>query len=168
MIFKMKKISASWYFLIGMIIVYLILFIFWQNSFFLSLDFFAKIIYKIIPIFISVFFLMVLTNYFISPKLILRHFGGKGIKKWLFAIISGILSSGPIYMWYPLLAELKDRGLSYGLIACFLYNRAIKIPLLPFAIFYFGVKYIIVLTLLMILFSIVQGLIIDKLMKVKI
>jgi len=29
------------------------------------------------------------------------------MKGWLIAILSGILSSGPIYLWYPLLAD-KD------------------------------------------------------------
>jgi len=61
----------------------------------------------------------------------------KGIKKWIFVIIGGVLSTGAIYMWYPFLADLKDKGLNYGLISCFLYNRAIKIPLLPLMVFYF-------------------------------
>ena len=85
----------------------------------------------------------------------------------VFVIIGGILSSGPIYMWYPLLADLKHKGLSYGLIACFLYNRAIKIPLLPLAIIYFSWRYLFILTFVMIFMSILQGLIINKLMEVK-
>ncbi|MFW5847263.1 MAG: hypothetical protein ACOCUU_03850 [Nanoarchaeota archaeon] len=110
---------------------------------------------------------MSLTNYFITPKFVMRHLGGKGIKKWFFIIIGGILSTGPIYMWYPFLADLKNKNLSYGLIACFLYNRAIKIPLLPIAIFYFGWQYILVLSIVMIFVSVLQGMLINKLMDVK-
>jgi len=62
---------------------------------------------------------MSLTNYFITPERIIRYIEGKGIKKWFFAVIGGVLSSGPIYMWYPLLADLKEKGISNGLIACF-------------------------------------------------
>ncbi len=164
---KLKQISGPWYFLITVVVVYCLLFIFKQDLFFLSLSFFGKIIYKIIPVFILVFVLMALTNYFITPELVLRYFKGKGIKKWFFVIIGGILSAGPIYMWYPLLAELKEKGLNDGLIACFLYNRAIKIPLLPVFVLYFGVKYILVLSLIMIFTSMMQGLIINKLMEVK-
>jgi uncharacterized membrane protein YraQ (UPF0718 family) len=70
-------------------------------------------------------------------------------------------------MWYPLLADLKEKGLSHGLIACFLYNRAIKIPLLPLLIFYFNWQFVIVLTIVMIGASLIQGIFVNKLMEVK-
>ncbi|WP_231288465.1 hypothetical protein [Methanococcus maripaludis] len=110
---------------------------------------------------------MALSDYFITPKVVTKYLVENGIKKWIFVIIGGILSSGPIYMWYPLLADLKDKGMTHGLIACFLYNRALKIPLLPIAVLYFGWKYIAILSLVMIFMSIIQGIIIDKLMGVK-
>jgi uncharacterized membrane protein YraQ (UPF0718 family) len=110
---------------------------------------------------------MIFSNYFITPEFILKHIKEKGIRKWFYVIIGGILSSGPIYMWYPLLADLKHKGLNYGLIACFLYNRAIKIPLLPLAVLYFGWKYVIVLSFVMIAMSIVQGILIDHVMEIK-
>jgi len=162
---KLKQISGSWYFLIIVILTYVFLFIVKQSLFFSSLNFFSKIILKIIPIFILVFVIMAITNYFITPKFVMKHLGDKGVKKWFFVIVGGILSPGPIYMWYPLLADLKNKGLSYGLIACFLYNRAIKIPLLPIAIFYFGVGYILVLTFVMVFMSVFQGILLNKLME---
>jgi len=164
---KPKQISVSWYFLIIVILAYASLFSFKKSLFFSSLNFFSDIILKIIPVFILVFVVMTLTNYFITPKFVMKHLGNKGYKKWFFVIIGGILSSGPIYIWYPLLADLKTKGFSYGLIACFLYNRAIKIPLLPIAIFYFGIKYILVLTFVMVFVSVFQGILLDKLLEVK-
>jgi len=131
------------------------------------MNFFYDIILKIIPVFILVFILMAITNYFITPRFVIKHLKEKGIKKWFFVIVGGILSTGPIYMWYPLLADLKNKGLDYGLIACFLYNRAIKIPLLPLAVIYFSWQYILVLSFVMIFASVVQGIIINKLMDVK-
>ena len=68
-------------------------------------------------------------------------------------------------MWYPLLADLKSKGLNSGLIACFLYNRAIKIPFLPLMIFYFSLKYVLILTVVMVFMSVIQALIINKFMK---
>ncbi len=159
-----KRLSKSWYFLFGVLIAYLILFFLSSKIFFESLNAFTSILVKIIPVFMVVFVLMALVNYFISPKFVMKHLKEKGAKKWFFIIIGGILSSGPIYMWYPLLAELKKKGLSNGLVACFLYNRAIKLPLLPIAIFYFGMKYVLLLTIVMIVASISQGLIIDRIM----
>ena len=163
---KLKQIPGTWYFLISIISIHILLLIFYQEICLSSLIFFYQLIYKMIPIFIFIFVLMTLSNYFITPEFIIKHLKEKGIKKWFFMIVGGILSSGPIYMWYPLLADLKKKGLSYGLIACFLYNRAIKIPLLPLAIIYFSWQYILVLTIVMVVISVIQGILINKLMEV--
>ena len=164
---KLKQLPGSWYFLLIIIIVYFLFSIFNQKIYLDSLDFFGQIIYKIIPIFILVFVLMSLSNYFITPKFVMRHLREKGFRKWFYVIVGGILSTGPIYMWYPLLADLRRKGLSYGLIACFLYNRAIKIPLLPLAILYFSWQYILVLCFVMVFVSVIQGVVLNKLMEVK-
>jgi uncharacterized membrane protein YraQ (UPF0718 family) len=165
---KLKQLSGSWYFLLIIIFVYIITSIFSRQIYLESLIFFNNIIFKIVPIFVLVFVLMTLSNYFITPKIIIKHLKSKGLKKWVFVIIGGILSSGPIYMWYPLLADLKNKGLSYGLIACFLYNRAVKIPLLPLIMFYFNWQYVLVLTITMIIASIFQGVLLNKLIDKKI
>lgn len=159
---KIKKISGKWYFLIFIILIYLFLLFFKLDSFISASLFFLNIFKKIIPVLVAVFVLMSLINYFFTPKIISKYFMKKGIKKWFFVIIGGILSTGAIYVWYPLLSELKDKGLSYGLIACFLYNRAIKIPMLPLIVFYFSLKYVLILCFILILVSVVQGIIVDK------
>ena len=164
---KLKQIPGSWYFLIIILVGYLFLFFIRKDLFSLSMNFFYSILLKIIPVFILVFILMAITNYLLTPKFVMKHLKEKGIKKWLYIVIGGILSTGPIYMWYPLLANLRSKGLDYGLIACFLYNRAIKIPLLPLAVIYFSWQYILVLSFVMIFASIVQGIFINKLMEVK-
>ncbi len=161
---KLKKLSFGFYFLFTVLLAYFLFFIFKQEVFFTSSSLFLEILIKIIPSFILVFVLMIFVNYFISPQFLITHFQGKGLKKWLFAITGGILSTGPIYMWYPLLADLRKKGLNNGLIACFLYNRAIKLPILPVAIFYFGGKYVLILCLVMIFASIIQGFLINKLL----
>ncbi|HMA61501.1 MAG TPA: hypothetical protein VKP78_02515 [bacterium] len=161
---KLSKVSGSWYFLATVLMMYAVLFFVNQQLFLETLQFFYNLLFKIIPIFVAVFILMVLTNYFVTPKFITRHLSDKGFKKWFFIIAGGILSAGPIYMWYPLLADLNKKGLNYGLVACFLYNRAIKIPLIPVAIMYFGWEYVVVLTLVMIFASVIQSGLINRLM----
>ena len=47
-------------------------------------------------------------------------------------------------MWYPFLADLKDKGIKNPLIVTFLYNRAVKLPLIPVMIYYFGLKFVII------------------------
>ena len=156
--------KGRFYFLFLVLLAYFILLLFNKNLFFKSLINLKSLFFKLIPVFLLVFILMFLSNLFLNQKIIANHLKDKGIKKWIFAIVAGILSSGPIYMWYPLLADLRKKGVSYGLIACFLYNRAIKIPLLPVLVYYFGLKYVIILTFVMVLASIIQGVMIDILM----
>jgi len=163
---KSKKDNAGWYFLLIVILIYIIFSIIKPNIVVPSLEFFWSIIIKIIPIFILIFVLMVLIDYFVKPKKLQKYLGkNAGIKGWLIAIISGIISTGAIYMWYPLLNELQKQGVRNAFIATFLYNRAIKIPLLPLLIFYFGLAYTIVLTIVMVIVSIFQGIIVEKIIK---
>ncbi len=156
----------AWWFTIGVGIVYLVIFIINSNTFIKSLKFLLSLLAKIVPIFFLVFILMAIVNFFIKPQKLKQFFEKKKKLKWVLTILLGILSTGPIYMWYPLLADLKEKGMGYGLMACFLYNRAIKIPLLPLMFLYFSWRYIVLLLLLMIIVSVFQGILVDKIMEV--
>ena len=124
---------------------------------------------KVVPILVLVFVFMFLSNLFLDAKKIKKLVGeSAGIKGWFIAIVAGILSSGPIYMWYPLLADLKEKGMKDSFIATFLYNRAVKIPMLPMMIYYFGLPFTAILTVYMILFSIINGVLVEKLLKLHI
>jgi uncharacterized membrane protein YraQ (UPF0718 family) len=68
-------------------------------------------------------------------------------------------------MWYPLLSDLKEKGMKDSLIAAFLYNRAIKIPLLPMMIYYFGWPFALILSIYQVLFSVVNGILVQFLAK---
>lgn len=129
---------------------------------------FGTLLLKMLPILALVFVLMAAIGYFLNAKNLALHTKGKkGLKTWGIAILGGIVSSGPSYMWYPLLAEIRKKGASNGFLACFLYSRAIKIPLIPLMITYFGMLYVIILTIVMILISVVQGILIDFMIKEK-
>ena len=162
---KIEMSHSQWYFLGIVILISIIVFLVVPESFNPSLGFFLTILKKIIPIFFIVFVLMFLINFLISPKQLVRYLGKKSKIGWPIAIITGIISVGPIYMWYPLLSDLQKKGVRNGFIATFLYNRAIKIPLIPLIIFYFGLAFTIVLTCVMIMASVFQGLIIDKILR---
>jgi uncharacterized membrane protein YraQ (UPF0718 family) len=97
-----------------------------------------------------------------NPKTVSKYVGKRsGIKGWFLAISTGILSHGPIYVWYPLLKDLRDKGMRNGLIAAFLYIRAIKIPLLPLMVYYFGLLFMVVLLPYIVIASLVEGKIIE-------
>ena len=66
-----------------------------------------------------------------------------------------------------MLSELKKKGMRTALIATFLYSRAVKLPLLPLMVHYFGAIYTLVLCLYLIIFSVVSGILVEKLTKQK-
>ena len=128
-----------------------------------TLTMFFRILWSILPVLFLVFGIMFISNLLFEPKAISRYLGkGSGIRGWLLATAGGILSTGPIYMWYPLLSDLKSSGMKKSLIAAFLYNRAVKIPMLPVMMYYFGWEFTIILTIYMIIFSVINGIVVEK------
>jgi len=129
-----------------------------------ALDSFIQMADKIAPALVLVFVLIFITDLFLNPKRIEKYLGKQsGLKGWLIAIGAGILSTGPIYAWYALLADLKQQGMRSALMVAFLYSRAVKLPLLPLMIHYFGMGYTLLLCLYLIGFAIVNGIIMQRL-----
>jgi len=161
-----NKISGSVKFLIIVLIIYsataLLNFSITEKAFLNFLQMFIKIV----PILTIIFATMILVNLYFTKDRIRKYLGAKsGIKGWLYAIISGILFSGPPYVFFPLLGELKKGGMKNSLLAVFLYNRNVKIPFLPVTIYYFGLSFTVVLSLYIVIFSILNGKIIGWLVK---
>lgn len=140
--------------------LYLIVAVFDYPAFVQSLRLFSKLLIKVLPVLAGVYLLMFFFDLFFKPKNVAKYLGrGSGVKGYLIAVVSGILSAGPIYIWYSLLSELKKKGMKNSLVAVFLYNRAIKLPLLALMVYYFGGAFTIIITFYMILFSILIGLV---------
>lgn len=115
-----------------------------------------------------VFVLMLVLNLFLKPAQIVKFLGrGAGIKGVIFAAGAGIISAGPIYAWYPLLKDLREKGAANSPLAIFLGNRAVKPFLLPIMISYFGWIYVVILTVFTVLGSIVVGYFVGALVKVE-
>ncbi len=162
---KIKSKKTKWYFLAVVIFVYIIAAVWRSDIFFQALRFSLDIFSKLVPAFIFVFAIMVASNYFLTTSRVIKHVGARaGWRKWVYVIAAGIVASGPIYLWYPVLKDLKDKGMEDGLVATFLYNRAIKFSFIPLMIVYFDWPFIITLTILMIVASVIQGIAINKLM----
>jgi uncharacterized membrane protein YraQ (UPF0718 family) len=161
----MKRGKRGWYGLIFLgfvVVVYFIMFILNPENVVKSLRVSGTILLNLIPVLIIVIFFMGITNYFFKPKAVSKYLGKEsGFKGWLIAVLAGMLSHGPIYIWYPLLKEFRQKGMRTGLLAVFLYNRAIKIFLLPLLIYYFGAEFSILLLMWLIIASLAEGKIIE-------
>jgi uncharacterized membrane protein YraQ (UPF0718 family) len=128
-----------------------------------GLAFSARLLYRLVPVLLLVFALMFVSNLLVKSEWVRANLGsGSGLRGWAMAVAGGILSVGPIYAWYALLRDLKAKGMRTALIAVFLYNRGIKLPLLPLMIHYFGLAYTLVLAAYMTLFSLFSGILVEK------
>jgi uncharacterized membrane protein YraQ (UPF0718 family) len=117
---------------------------------------------------VLVFLLMFLLDLFLTGERIESWLGsGAGMRGWILAAVAGVLSTGPIYPWYGILAELRRKGMRTALVAVFLYARAIKLPLFPAMAHYFGLRYTVVLSLFIAGFSILSGLAMERLARFK-
>jgi uncharacterized membrane protein YraQ (UPF0718 family) len=162
------KDNKSLFFLGFVIFTYILLYFINKQKTYLAITKSLNIFNEIYYVFIIIFILIVFTNYIIKPEIISKYLGKKaGIKGWFISIITGVLSTGPIYMWYPLLKNLKKQGARDAYISTFLYNRSIKLPILPIIIFYFSLKFVVVLLIVMIVISVIQGIIVEKIVEVK-
>lgn len=163
---KLYEKNKVLYTLLLMFIIIFGLSFLYQEKTFLTIQLFLKTLFRILPILGLILILMTFLGLILNNKIIKKTMGNKsGVFSMIIFAIAGILSSGPIYVWFPLLKDLKEKGLRNGLIAIFLYNRAIKLPLLPLIISYFGLKFTIILTITMLFASFLQGFIVDLLVK---
>lgn len=153
-------------FLSIILLIYIIIGVFNFSIIQTAIENFLLMFIKIIPILLVVFVVMILVNIYFTKEKIRKYLGEEsGIKGWVYAIISGILVSGPPYVLFPLLGEFKKRGMKNSLLAVFLYNRNVKIPFLPVMVYYFGFGFTLILSLYIIIFSILNGKIIELLIK---
>ncbi len=159
-----SKRNYGLYFLFAVLLLYFFLYLFKPQGALESAIASVNLLLRIAPILLVVVVFMGAVNYFVTPYKISRYVGkGSGAKGWSLALITGIISHGPIYAWYPLLKDLREQGMRNGLLAVFLYNRAIKIPLLPVMVYYFGWEFVVLLTVYMLVASVAGGKLVEEL-----
>jgi len=158
------KLAGRWKFLLLMVGTYLL--VGWLDPLLVraALVGFRGMFFKVLPILGVVFVALLLVNLLLKPERIRKHLGkDSGAKGWLYAVLGGILISGPPYVLYPMLGEFKKHGARNALIAVFLYNRNVKIPFLPVMAYYFGLRYTVIVSGLIVCFSLLNGLVMGRL-----
>lgn len=149
-----KRIPRTWLFLIVVLLIYAVLFIIESDEASQAIRSSRQIFQSIAWPMALVFGFMLATNYLVKPAQIVRFLGkNSGFKGMCIATVAGIISVGPIYAWYPLLKDLRDKGAGNFPIALFLCNRAVKPFLLPMMVACFGWEYVVILTILTVLAS---------------
>ncbi len=161
---QQKKSNKQWIFALVVLSIYASVYFFAPEKVLPIWVSFWKIIRQIAPILLVVYLIMLLTNYFVDNQRLQKYMSeNAGYKAWGVSILAGIISVGPIYIWYPLLKDLQNKGVKDKYLATFLYNRGIKLQWLPVLLLYFGWKYAVVLLIVMTILSVFQGMLTEKL-----
>ena len=159
-----RRGRGSWWFLTAVLTLYVLLGLGDPQAASMALDFFSRVMGQVLPVLGLVFILLLVADLVLDEKRIKRHLGSEsGLRGWLAAVLGGVLSVGPVYAWYAALAEMRDKGMRSALIAAFLYSRALKLPLLPLLVHYFGLAYTLVLSLYLLLFAVISGALVERL-----
>ena len=152
------------WFLLVVLLLYGIAFLLDPASTNLAFDRSAALFSRLLPMLGLVILVLFFANLLLQPSWVRENLGEhSGQRGWILAIAGGILSAGPVYPWYAMLGDLKAKGMRTALMSVFLYNRAVKLPLLPLLIHYFGLAYVLVLFAYLILFSLPAGLLLERL-----
>lgn len=162
---KKKKKGAGWRFPAGVGLLYLLMYAVDGAKTTEALLYALGLFKTIAPILLLVLAFMFLFNMINEKKLQKAIEGSPRLLQHLVMVLLGTFSHGPIYAWYPLMADFREKGVSHGSIAAFLYARGIKLSLLPMLALYFGAPYAAALTAAMLVFAFVQALLVDLAMK---
>ena len=158
---QQKGMQKSHWFLILMVVSYVVLYLTSPAKTDSAIQYVLSIFKELIPILVLVYVFMFLFS-LINEKKMRKYIENAPMAlKYVLMSILGTLSHGPIYAWYPLLKDFNEKGLSLGPISTFLYSRGIKLTLIPMLISFFDLKYAIILTVTTLVFSIVEGIIIE-------
>jgi uncharacterized membrane protein YraQ (UPF0718 family) len=159
---KEKRVSATVKFLAIVSVIYLIILFFDPGLAGAAIISTGETFIKIIPILILVFGVIYLINRYLDTSKLQKHVGhDSGLRGWFYATMAGILISGPPYVLYPLFGDLQRKGMRNALLAVVLYNRNVKIPFIPVMIYYFGTAFTIIVSIYIILFSFLNGLLVE-------
>jgi len=161
---KQQKQKLNGRYLLPLLLVgYALLYIYYPDKTIEALSKSLSTLLHLLPIFLIVIVLMGIFIALMSAKRIAKLLGNQsGIKGWAIAVVGGILSHGSSYIWYQMLANLREQQVRDGLIVTFLYTRAIKLPWLPLMVSYFGYAFTVLLMFNIIIAALIQGMIVEK------
>ncbi len=163
---KLKdKYWFNYLFLFWIIILYIFIWLFDFCYIIKSLLYFLNIFIKqILPLLIVVYIFIFIFNIIIKNDYIKNKIEKSNtVTKYIVVILLWIISTWPVYMWFPMLKKLHEHWINYEHIASFIYARAIKIPFLAAMFFYFWVKYTIIFNWVILFLAILIWLIINLL-----
>ena len=159
-----KTICRRLVFPLSVVVLYIVLFAMTPTRAIRALEATGKIVTQVAAPLCIAFIIMFVLNLFVKPAHISRFLGkGAGAKGVCISALAGVVSTGPIYAWYPLLRDLREKGASQFHVANFLSHRAVKPFLLPVMVYYFGWVFALVFNVLIVIGALLTALVVSGL-----
>ena len=128
-------------------LLYLALTLISKEKVLMAVGYSLEVFKEILPILLIVYVFMVAFNFIPEKRLKASIQKSEGFFQYLILSVLGMVSHGPIYAWYPLLSDLRKKGLTEGAIAAYLFSKGIKLTLIPIMALYFGLTFTLVFSL---------------------
>ncbi|MGI6595069.1 MAG: permease [Christensenellales bacterium] len=143
---KIKSILKNNKLLIAVILTYIVLLIISPEIFLKAADNSLYYLIEMIQILPVVFLLTIIIDVMIPKNVIMKGLGkDSGVKGYMFALLLGSLSAGPIYAAFPISKVLLKKGASISNIVIILSAWAVvKVPMLANEAKFLGVEYMAV------------------------
>lgn len=153
-------------FLITMCLVYGFAFVVMPEKAEVAFGHFLHSLIQMLPILTFVFLVMFVGYVFLKPEMIHTYLGkDSGKRGWIAACLASIFFSGPTYILFPYLKELKAQGMQNSLIAVFLNNRNVQPAFVPVMIYYFGLHFALVFSFLALSYALLSGILVGYFVK---
>ena len=164
----MKQYSGRIIFFLTTVVIYAGFAFFNPTVFHAASLSFINMIKKVLPVLVIVIAIMALVDMFFGKEKIEKYFGDtSGVKGWFAVILAAFLNPTPPYLLFPLLKDMKKKGMRNRFLAALLFNRSAQASYIPIMIYFFGWIYTLVLTFYMVVFSVVNGIVVGKLTEEK-
>lgn len=143
---KVKSVLKNNKLLIAVIFAYIIVLIISPELLFKAADNSVYYLIEMIQILPVVFLLTIIVDVMVPKNVIIKGLGKKsGAKGYLFALLLGSLSAGPIYAAFPICKVLLKKGASVANTVIILSAWAVvKVPMLANEAKFLGIKFMIV------------------------
>jgi uncharacterized membrane protein YraQ (UPF0718 family) len=135
---------------------------------------FLQLLKSNLPVILKIFYLTcfaivisTIIHFLIPEDLAKKHLKNDSLLNLFYATILGILTPGPVYAIYPIVLELRRKGVSNAILVAYLTGQTIIGPArAPFEIGFFGVKFYLFRIFLAMLMGPLAGMIFIALSRV--
>ena len=161
---KKGNISKEYIILVVIVIATVGIFLVYpQKSALFEKNFFNYLV-QMLEIFPAVMILSGLLKIFVSKDIVGKYLGKtSGFRGLIIAVLLGTLPEGPLYIAFPLVKELREKGAKVSNLIIFMSAWAcIKIPQELVELQFLGLKFMALRLTLTIIFVIIMGLIAEK------